>query len=181
MRVFGRKWLKTTVAAELRRNALRGGFNGLESPSNVIYLNTCTGFHLPTGSLVMFSRDVGHHTSGWWKNPDYEQCWHLSLSFRDSESGAQLPRDRKETREWIDAFFGDHRRLLWCEPPYSAEGRRGDVWHYRLFCDRTWTPILPRGEVYSREFTEAGWKSWSDVQAELATEREIALAKGGGA
>lgn len=37
------------------------------------------------------------------------------------------------------------------------------VHHYRLFCDKAWKPILPRGEVYSKDWTPADWKSWSDV------------------
>lgn len=36
-----------------------------------------------------------------------------------------------------------------------------------------WCPIKPRGEVYSRELTEAGYKSFSDVQAELEREATI--------
>jgi hypothetical protein len=35
-----------------------------------------------------------------------------------------------------------------------------------LFCDAQWQPILPRKEVYTREFTEAGWRSASQVLAE---------------
>ncbi|NLX57306.1 MAG: hypothetical protein GXY58_19525 [Planctomycetaceae bacterium] len=34
--------------------------------------------------------------------------------------------------------------------------------------DERWQPNQPRGEVYSRELTEADWKSFSDVQADLA-------------
>lgn len=37
------------------------------------------------------------------------------------------------------------------------------VYHYRLFCDEAWKPIMPRGEVYSTQFTERGWKSFSDL------------------
>jgi len=63
------------------------------------------------------------------------------------------------------AKFCDDRRLLWIEPPYSPEGRRSDVHHYRLFCDEHWQPIKPRGEVYSTDFTEKGWKSFSELHA----------------
>src|SRR5262249_14385874 len=48
----------------------------------------------------------------------------------------------------------------------TEHGRKLDVWHYRLFCDPGWQPIKPRGEVYSRELTEAGWKSYSDLSEE---------------
>lgn len=72
-----------------------------------------------------------------------------------------------------EAPFASH--LLYTQPgvlddlvpneraPFSPDGKRCDVHHYRLFLAPDWrTPILPRKELYSREFTEAGWKSWSD-------------------
>ena len=33
----------------------------------------------------------------------------------------------------------------------------------RPLCDTHWRPILPRKEVYSKDFTELGWKSASEV------------------
>jgi len=49
-------------------------------------------------------------------------------------------------------------------PPYSSGGKANEVWHYRVFTNPAGEPILPRGEVYSREFTEKGWLSFSDLQ-----------------
>ncbi len=119
--------------------------------------------------LLIFSRDAGMHTSGWWKNPDYERCLHLSISFGHGlASGAYVPapQDHVRARGWCKAFFGDRCRLLWVEPPYSPQGKQRDVYHYRLFMAPDWRePVLPRGEVYSRDFTAAGWKSWSDIHA----------------
>lgn len=63
--------------------------------------------------------------------------------------------------EMTDYF--ENRRLLWCEAPYSEQGKRNEVYHYRLFCDKNWQPIMPRGEVYSKQFTELGWKSFSEL------------------
>jgi len=69
---------------------------------------------------------------------------------------------------WLDAFFTpNNQKMLWVEPPYTKEGKESDAWHYRLFVDKNMQPIIPRGEVYSKEFTEAGWKSFSEIQAEL--------------
>jgi len=113
--------------------------------------------------VLLYTRDVGHHSSGWWKNPDYENCYHLSLSFFDSVTGKPAPFRRGEAEVWVRLFFGDDRRLLWCEPPSSALGRDRQVHHYRLFCDPAWKPVKPRGEVYSRTLTEAGWKSFSEL------------------
>jgi len=155
------------------------------------YLNRCTHFHWATGTVVMFTRDTGHHSSGWMKNPDYERCWHLSLSFREPRPerdpeelanahriallmrhvGAHfepVPFDHRVARAWVEAFYGDDRRYCWEEGPFSGEGKALGVRHYRLFCDPTWKPILPRREVYTRDFTEKGWRSWSEVQGEDA-------------
>lgn len=81
---------------------------------------------------------------------------------------------RALTRRWIEAFYGDAKRYVWAEPPYTPDGRRSETWHYRVFCDPSWSPIVPRGEVYSRELTEAGWLSFSDL--EDAHARAIAAA-----
>jgi hypothetical protein len=104
------------------------------------------------------------HSIGWWKNPDYERCEHLSLSFRYAD-GTAAPHDHKLGRAWALAFFGEHARKLWVEPPYSPYGKQWDVYHYRLFVDPAWKPILPRKEVYTLEFTALGWKSWSELHA----------------
>ena len=94
----------------------------------------CVAYHSASGTLLIFTRETGYHSSGWWKNPDYERCWHLSLSFRDQESGEYLPFNEKTAMEWIDLFFGDDKRMLWIEPPAYPEGKKAGVWHYRLFC-----------------------------------------------
>lgn len=115
-------------------------------------------------ALCILTIDAGHHSCGWWKNPDYETCWHLSISFRDRESGAFAPHDRKKAQQIVRAFFREYANLAWCEPPYSRQGKEAGTWHYRLFVDpATRVPILPRGEVYSKQFTERGWKSFSEL------------------
>lgn len=120
---------------------------------------------------VIFTRDAGHHTGGWLKNPDYERCWHLSLSFRGSDGHPLNPARRLErapqmhvmARRFCEAFYGADTRYIWAEPPFSKIGKQYQVWHYRVFVDEQWRSFVPRGEVYSREFTERGWKSFSDL------------------
>lgn len=162
--IYDERWLKVGVAEDLRARARLGLNNGRAASQS--YLEYCRGFQPSTGTLLIFTRDAGHHASGWWKNPDYERCWHLSLSFHDPETAESAPKDKRLTEEWLNVFFGEEKRKLWCEPPYSEEGKQRDVWHYRLFCDEHWRSIVPRGEVYTRELTEAGWKSYSEVQAQ---------------
>ena len=170
MRTFDKTWLMTTVVAEMRRRAKQESLTPWADQRRV--LERCKAYHQPTGTILLFSRDEGHHESGWWKNPDYERCEHLSLSFRDPTTGQIAPRDVKRTREWLGYFFGGDVKKLWCEPPYSPEGKAIEIWHYRLFCAPNWTPIIPRGEVYNRELTEAGWLSYSDMEAAIADQVE---------
>lgn len=151
-------------ASDATRKALTGFNDGTFKSEN--YLIQCHSTDYGTGSIILFTRDIGHHSSGWWKNPDYERCWHLSLSFFAPFSLERLPKNSGLTEKWLGLLFGDNKKLLWCEPPHTPQGKKIDVWHYRLFADSKWQAIKPRGEVYTREFTKAGWKSYSDVQAE---------------
>lgn len=149
-----------------RLRAKRDFFDGRETPRAARYIRMCS--HLFSVSPVysarlIFTRDTGHHSSGWWKNPDYERCWHLSISFCVNPTDQPLLYDKKEGQRIAEAFFQGEVRRCWIEPPYTDQGKRAGVHHYRLFCDQGWQPIVPRGEVYSREFTERGWKSFSDL------------------
>lgn len=155
------------LAAQARLRAARGIYDGRATPAQQEYLRRCMHYHPPTGAVIIFTRDSGMHSSGWWKNPDYERCLHLSLSFGFYEQGTfhPVPFDRPTAEKWARAFFADNVSLLWIEPPYTPEGKARGVHHYRLFCDPGWQPIKPRGEVYSRRFTPADWKSWSDVHS----------------
>lgn len=154
--------LRADLVRRARRRAWTGSYDGTLRTAD--YLARCSIVQRrdPFFHRLIFTRDEGMHTCGWWKNPDYERCFHLSLSFVDAESGEDAPQQHDEARAWCLAFFGDDARLVWVEPPYSEEGKRCDVTHYRLFCDPAWKAILPRGEVYTREFTECGWQSFSD-------------------
>lgn len=163
------------LAQDMRRVAKYGHYTGrIETPEQAAYFDRCRRVHLPTRCQIVFTRDIGMHDCGWWKNPDYNQCLHLSLSFFDWDGKPEgelhhAPQNRTVAKQWVDLFFGDWQRLLWAEPPVSDHGRRLDVWHYRVFVDPTFkAPLLPRGEVYTREFTARGWKSWSDLHGEKA-------------
>lgn len=164
-----------TLVARMRLTAATGLYNGYPTA----YFERCRAYDLATGTHLIFTRDTGYHSSGWWKNPLYERCYHLSLSFRDPESGAFAPFNYRLAARWVETFYGEDKRLVWEEGPYGIDGQGRkvpvEVRHYRLFCDPQWQPILPKGEVYSKQFTEKGWRSWSDVQAaELADRKRAA-------
>ena len=92
--------------------------------------------HLPA-IIACCTRDVGHHACGWWKNPDYERCTHLSISYRNRD-GSFADQDRATSNKLCQLVFGDDASLLWAEPPFSEDGKRRDVWHYRVFADQGW-------------------------------------------
>jgi len=150
-----------------KRRALRGFYNGRVDAPNQALIRACSHvlrFNPGLETSILYTRDIGHHTGGWWKNPDYERCLHLSVAYRHPMLPGQfLPHQHERSQEIAHAFFGDAAVLAWVERPYSAQGKRADVWHYRVFCDEGWNPMKPRGEVYSREWTPAGWKSFSEV------------------
>lgn len=148
-------------ARAMFRHARTGHYDG--GNENTPYFNKSRRLHRPTGTMLLFTRDVGHHTSGWFKNPDYERCYHLSVSFWDLENNIPRPFEPRLAASWCRAFYGGWIRLIWEEGPVLR--REPEVRHYRVFCDPAWQPILPRKEVYTREFTEKGWKSWSDLHA----------------
>ncbi len=158
-----------TIAFEAHAVAARGAFDGRETEANRLYLLACR--RVAHGTSLIFTRDTGHHSSGWFRNPDFERCWHLSLSPAPSRlwTPDTPDLDRRLRDRWLAAFFGEWTRLLWAESPHSSAGKRAGVWHWRLFCDEHWEPILPRGEVYSSEFTEKGWKSASELGVEIVS------------
>lgn len=177
-----------SVVFEIRRRAQYGISRGRDDTlQERKYYRVCTWFHGATGSVVMFTRDSGHHSSGWMKNPDYERCLHLSLSFKEplerspdhlvnldvmSRLGAPPLRQRdfdwSLAGQWVISILHPHSHLAWHEGPFSREGKIAGVRHFRVFCDPAWVPWKPRGEVYNLDFTEKGWKSWSDIQGENA-------------
>lgn len=124
------------------------------------YFENCRWFLERYDCIIVLTRDIGYHSSGWWKNPEYERCYHLSISFPGGINQRKL-------EHILEKLFGNNRKLLWCEPPYSEEGKKAGVFHYRLFCDENWQPIKPRGEVYDTQFTEIGWKSYSELHNKI--------------
>lgn len=154
MNTIIRQEILSLAIGKVKAMANKGIWNGKDFTP---YFLACQWLIEELGCQVIFTREEGYHSSGWWKNPDYERCYHLSVSFPGG-------RDVKRTAKLVDLIFGANHKLLWVEPPYSKEAVKAEVWHYRLFCNEFWQPVKPRGEVYSTQFTERGWKSFSDVQ-----------------
>jgi hypothetical protein len=148
-------------------------YDGRVNHANMSNIRRCTHKFKVTpelGAIVMFTRDVGHHSGGWWKNPDYERCFHVSTSYRDIKTGDHVEHQKDVSERIAKAFYGADITLCWIEGPYSDEGKQADVWHYRLFCDPGWQAFKPKGEVYSKDWTPAHWRSFSDIHGYQPTE-----------
>lgn len=90
-----------------------------------------------------------------------------SAAARLGTVAALAPFRHREAIAWVEKVLYPDANLSWHEGPYSKIGRTLDVHHFRVFCDAGWQATHPRGEVYSRELTEAGWKSFSDLLAAM--------------
>jgi hypothetical protein len=166
-RVYDAHWSMRHVASDRKRVAADGVYNGVvDDPGMRTYLERCRAYHRPTGTVLSYRRDVGAPTAGGLTPPEYESCAHLSLWYGNPTTGQSRPHDHGLSRLWAEAFFHEHCRWLWVEPPGSAEGKRREVYHYRLLVDMFGIPLLPRTEGYRRDVTEAGWKSWSELYAD---------------
>lgn len=110
---------------------------------------------------LLLTKDRMHHSVGWWRNADYEYCWHLSISaWGRAERGRapvepeDIPAD--EERYWSFAFFPEHYDKLWHEPGGTdprltpeEKMRHRHFAHLRLFLHPlTFEPFIPEGEVY---------------------------------
>jgi hypothetical protein len=161
-----------SIARQMRAKA-RKGWNVGSAASIEAYGAKRFTVAATTPELVvclLLTRDRMHHSSGWWRNAEYEYCWHLSLSARDrlafraAEAGQQpgstlgyeeLPRD--EVRYWTRLLFREHVDKLWNEPgggdprlSLEQAQRNALIWHLRLFLDPdSMEPFIPKGEVYT--------------------------------
>ena len=116
---------------------------------------------------LLLSRDRMHHSVGWWRNAEYEYCWHLSISARPAtevrlariglrEDAGYVDLTKREETYWGRLFFAAHADKVWHEPggtdprlsPQEAHRNRA-ISHLRLFLDpETFEQFMPTGEVY---------------------------------
>lgn len=140
-----------------RRHPWPGTPSTMPACRQIRQVRAVTDAELRTNLLLTF--DVGYHASGWWRNADYDACWHLSISWpTPGVPGPSFePMTKGEAGFWARLFFGDYVRWLWHEPggnqpdaPPEFNRAHRHIEHLRLFVDRpTMQPILPRGEVYT--------------------------------
>lgn len=72
------KWLDSLATSHLEA-AAKGEWDG--SSPHTPYFQSYRFENPFRGLMTILTRDIGYHSSGWWKNPDFERCLHLSISF----------------------------------------------------------------------------------------------------
>lgn len=140
---------------ELRRVAYRNPWHGQEIIDPRHAWDTSAILEPGRPTRIMLTFDIGYHASGWWRNSDYDRCYHLSISHPAHPTPGLAPAHLEppstaEVAAWARAAFPLHYPWTWTEPPASTLDpyRRPGVAHVRLFTDQRGQPILPEGEVY---------------------------------
>lgn len=131
-----------------KRNARSHPWNGQHHPDHRQSLLTSALLEPGRWTRLLLTFDVGYHASGWWKNEQYDRCWHLSAS-HPTEVALETP-DEREVFEWAQLLWGEHASKAWIEGAASTLDpyRLPNIVHARLFVDDHDEPIIPHGEVY---------------------------------
>lgn len=141
----------------MRRTAARNPWRGREDIPQTQRLVAPSYVDPDVGISLLVTLDQGYHASGWWRNSEYDQCWHASLVCMDATTNPPSFTDPivNVTRAWTQVLFGAQMRHAWIEPPASPldvyRNARASQYttHVRIFIDRkTRLPITPKGEVY---------------------------------
>lgn len=141
---------------ELKLRALANPWDGRGVPDSRHRLVAPGELDRKIGISLLLTFDEGHHGSGWFRNSDYERCWHASMCCVAHHDGALSYLDTHDDtlRAWCHAIFREHLKLAWIEPPaspfdtYRTSQASRYVTHVRLFTDLVGRPIKPEGEVY---------------------------------
>lgn len=95
------KWTHESVASELRARSLTGiciGVNPVTQlllPTEVDYIQSCTGIWTPDDLYLTFTRD---------DVPGYTLAWHLAV-YRFNEVAGFMPFDHARAKKWARYFF----------------------------------------------------------------------------
>ncbi len=119
-----------SIANRMRYRARSGAHCGDRSVRELAYIKKCSARDGST--TLVFTRDFGNHQFAWLADPAHDRCWHLSIACSDS-----IERDA-----WLRALFGEHVEHLWGQSCVSLYGQQRGVWHWRLFCDENWQPLI---------------------------------------
>lgn len=140
----------------LRRRAVEDPWDGREVPQ-AHRITARSVLDPDVGVSLLLTYDRGYHASGWWRNSQYDTCWHASLVCLDLTGPRPVHTDPVDrvVRAWMHALFGEWMRHAWIEPPAAPGDPHRNApaskyaTHVRIFTDRgPLRPITPVGEVY---------------------------------
>lgn len=117
MKVISDEYLRKFDLLVVKNQSEKGIWNGKDITD---YFQECRFFIPRFNCTLIFTKETGYHSSGWWKNPDFERCYHLSISFKEGRNESIL-------KKILISVFGNNLKNLLVEAPYSSEGKKNEV------------------------------------------------------
>lgn len=141
--------------ARLRRLAVETPWNGQTEIPRQQRIRAASHLDRDIGVSLLLTYDIGYHASGWWRNSQYDSCWHASLVCINLPDRSYTDPADRVVRAWMHALFREWLHHAWTEPPATSSDPYRNApasrytTHVRIFTDRSpIRPITPKGEVY---------------------------------
>ena len=140
------------IVAALQKEMVTGVVADEKTPEAMAYVARCTldvGMTTDKGARFMYTRSIegGLHSI------------HLSLSFRKAPYTAAAPFDHRFARRAVPEFFGEDLKHVLVYRPQHGEGRRWNIWHFRLFTGQDWKA---NGYAPARAADDLTWFDWQE-------------------
>lgn len=129
---------ETEHLIRIKKIAASGINNG--SINSDLYRALCSHYFAYSGMLMALTRD--DITMLQLKDTEYVRCYHAAISFCENKIGNFVPFKHKQAWHFFKSLFPNDYEKVWIEPPVSKDGHRLDIFHYRIFCDPQWQPII---------------------------------------
>lgn len=134
------------IVAALKRKAETGINDDVDAAKSLEYLHRCTldvGADANKGVRLMYTRSIH----------EGEHFLYLSMHFRKAPYTEPHRFDHRFAKRAAPAFFGVYIEDVMVYPPQTDDGKRWNVWHFRLFTSPDWKPTgyrpasIPDGPV----------------------------------
>lgn len=126
------------IARLMSGRARRSIFDGSTSPVSEAYLRACTYDDALTQTKLIYTREC----------TDIAWLWHLTISslprFLVGQDGGEpaIALDVAIVRDWPRIFFASALPFVEAEEPRGERAQRLGAWHWRLYCDAQWRPLI---------------------------------------
>jgi hypothetical protein len=112
-RIFDKYWTKPSIVEQMKTRAelFKGRFPSRSDAEGLAIVNACLAQYEQPGLIttLIYTIDDGMHSIGWWKNPEFARCWHLSVAYWYPDQTV-APKQEKASLEWIELFFRENEK-----------------------------------------------------------------------